>query len=52
MDSFVAFLKDDLTTSRWLQQLLDAVMGTSTLSMSTGIGVNTNFGLKPDIRGK
>jgi hypothetical protein len=44
MDSFVSFLKDDLTTSRWLQQLLDTVMGNvnvnvggTNLNMSTGI---------------
>jgi hypothetical protein len=37
MDSFVAFLKEDVTTTRWLQQLLDTVLGGgNTLAMSTG----------------
>jgi CCR4-NOT transcription complex subunit 9 len=55
LDSFVAFLKDDLTTSRWLQQLLDTVMNNNTannLALNTGPGLNSNFGLKQDIRGK
>jgi len=55
LDSFVSFLKDDLTTSRWLQQLLDTVMNNSNpnnLVLNTGPGLNSNFGLKQDIRGK